>query len=219
MLVEINLLPKKNNRSRMMFVIIALLIFLLILLLSFYGWQLKAKEAELKETEEQLSTTLNLIEMKNQQLSEYNSSTSVKELEQAIQWADTQSFDAVYLIDELTKMLPERGFILEFEMDENNKINQVVQFDTKSDAAYYLSTLLANDWIEEAVISEAKVEQDFAEEEKNDGEQKEPASVQYMNENNLLPRYSAQYEIILNLTAFEQAAGKADEKKKGDEPS
>lgn len=212
MLVEINLLPKKNRKSKVIFIMIGIMIVLLVAIVSFYIWQIHAKEAKLAETQNQLDTTLNIIEQKNKKLAEYNSSTSVQELEQAIQWADTQSFNSVFLLEQLTRMLPERGFILDFKIDANYKINQLIQFDTRSDAAYYLHTLLANEWVEEAVISEAKSEtldlqtDDASVKGKN-------ASVSYYNEANVLPRYIAQYEIILNLQALEKAAHQTDVKK------
>ncbi len=210
MLVEINLLPKKSRKGKTIFIIIGIIIFLLVLIAGFLIWQIQSKETMLEDTQNRLDVTLNIIEQKNQQLAEYNSETSVKELEQAIQWAETQSFDSVFLLDELTKMLPERGFILDFKIDENYKINQVIQFDTRSAAAYYLHTLLANEWVEEAVISEAK-----SDELNLDEEGKNPYS-----ENNVLPRYIAQYELILNLQEFEKAAAQDDVgKREGEEAS
>lgn len=210
MLVEINLLPKKNSKSKAVFVIIGIILFLLVVTVSFYSWQINAKKAKLAETNSQLDTTLAIIDEKNRQLEEYNSSTSVQELGQAIKWAETQSFDSVFLLDELTKMLPERGFILEFKIDENYKINQLIQFDTKTDAAYYLHNLLTNEWVEEAVISEANSsELDLDENTKNEDD----TSVSAYNKDNVLPRYIAQYEIILNLQALENAAAQTDAKK------
>ena len=211
MLVEINLLPKKSKKGKTIIIIIGIIVFLLVLVSAFFIWQIQSKEAVLADTQNRLDITMNILEEKNKQLAEYNSQTSVQELEQAIKWAETQSFDAVFLLDELTKMLPERGFILDFKIDENYKINQVIQFDTRSDAAYYLHTLLANEWVEEAVISEAKSDElnlDDAE------EGKKP-----YNENNVLPRYIAQYEMILNLQEFEKAAGQLDVEKRGGEES
>lgn len=210
MLVEINLLPKKSRKGKMIFIIIGIIVFLIVLVAAFFIWQIKSKEAVLADTQNRLDVTLNILEEKNKQLAEYNSETSVLELQQAIQWAETQSFDAVFLLDELTKMLPERGFILDFKIDENYKINQVIQFDTRSAAAYYLHTLLANEWVKEAVISEAKSDELNLDEEGNNSD----------NGNNVLPRYIAQYEMILNLQEFEKAAGRDDvEKRGGDEAS
>ena len=65
--------------------------------------------------------------------------------------------------------------------------------------------------VEEAVISEAKSDElnlDDA------VEGKKP-----YNENNVLPRYIAQYEMILNLQEFEKAAGQLDVEKRGGEES
>lgn len=211
MLVEINLLPQKRKQGKKFYVIIGIIVLLAITITSLLIWQINAKKAEIEETQQQLDVVLSVIEEKNKQLENYNSASSVQELRQAIEWAEAKSFDAVYLIDELTKMLPERGFILDFKMDQNYKINQVIQFDTKSDAAYYLHTLLSNEWVEEAVISETGIEKEFEEEETE--ENATPSS----RDENILPRYKAQYEILLNLEEFAKAANKEFQEERGEE--
>lgn len=211
MLVEINLLPQKRKQSKNFYYLIGIILFLAIIITSLLVWQINVKKAEIAETQQQLDIVLSVIAEKNQQLEEYNSASSVQELKQAIDWAEAKSFDAVFLIEELTKMLPERGFILNFTIDENYKINQVIQFDTKSDAAYYLHTLLSNEWVEEAVISETGIEKEFEEEETE--ENATPSS----RDENILPRYKAQYEILLNLEEFAKAANKEFQEERGEE--
>ncbi|WP_338453211.1 PilN domain-containing protein [Niallia oryzisoli] len=95
------------------------------------------------------------------------------------------------MLDELTRILPERGYFTEFEMDGNHKITQTIQFDTKSEAAYYLHSLLAFDWVEEAVITQAKTETVL--EEKGETDESENSAVSIVNEDNVLPRYFAKY--------------------------
>ncbi|WP_071395917.1 hypothetical protein [Bacillus tuaregi] len=210
MLVEINLLPKKDTRNKNILILALIFILLIVAALSFYIWQINAKEKELADIQTQLTMTLDLVEAKNKQITDYQSSTSVQQLEQAISWAETQPFDAVFLVDELTRILPERGYFTEFDMDGNHKIKQKIRFDTKSEAAYYLHSLLAFDWVDEAVLSEAKSEAALDEEEDEEGENK---SVGLVNEDNVLPRYIAQYEMIVNIPNLTRAALEAEKKK------
>ncbi|SIE81740.1 Uncharacterised protein [Mycobacteroides abscessus subsp. abscessus] len=100
----------------------------------------------------------------------------------------------VYILNEVTKLLPERGYITEFEKDEENKIKQIVQFDTKSQAAYYLNSLLSLGWLDEAVLTEAKTTDVL----KDDDEEISAA------EEEILPRYFAAYELQINSSLLKQ---------------
>jgi hypothetical protein len=54
---------------------------------------------------------------------------------------------------ELTSLLPERGFIQSFKYEESGTVTLTAQFDTSSEAAYYLDSLNHSKWIEEATLT------------------------------------------------------------------
>lgn len=194
MLVDINLLPKKEKRSKAAYISLAAAgLAAVILSVSLYVYLASQKE-EIKKVETQIAQTNEILEAQRVKLADYESSNSVGELENAISWAKEQPFSVVYILNEVTKLLPERGYITEFEKDEENKIKQIVQFDTKSQAAYYLNSLLSLGWLDEAVLTEAKTTDVL----KDDDEETSAA------EEEILPRYFAAYELQINSSLLKQ---------------
>ncbi|NYE07810.1 type IV pilus assembly protein PilN [Bacillus niacini] len=156
MLVDINLLPKRDEKNIAFYVITILVVLLLTGASIFFIFSLNEKKDELQYLDKQITLNQTILDDQYAKLSQYESSSSIKELENAIKWVDEQPYNLVFILKQLTKSLPERGFRIDFEMNEENVITERVQFDTKSEAAYYLTSILKYPWIEEAVISEAK---------------------------------------------------------------
>jgi type IV pilus assembly protein PilN len=196
MLVEINLLPKKEPKNLSFFILLGTLIGLILIGSAVLFWQMNEKKQELENVEKQIQLTNEILEAERAKLTDFQSANSVKELENAIKWAKEQPYNFVYVLQQLTKALPERGFITELELEEENNIHLIVQFDTKSEAAYYLNSLLNYKWVDEAVITDAKAgdweiirnNTDLSGEELTELAKK----VYY-------PRYYAEYELRLNV--------------------
>jgi type IV pilus assembly protein PilN len=194
MLVDINLLPQKEKRSKAAYISLAAAgLAAVILSVSLYVY-LGSQKEEIEQVETQIAQTNEILEAQRVKLADYESSNSVGELENAISWAKEQPFSMVYILNEVTKLLPERGYITEFEKDEDNKIKQIVQFDTKSQAAYYLNSLLSLGWLDEAILTEAKTTDVL----KDDDEETSAA------EEEILPRYFAAYELQINSSLLKQ---------------
>lgn len=187
MLTDINLLPQKEKKSKAVYLILGIVVLFTILAAVFFFLFMKEKNQQLTNIDNQITQTNMILEAERKKIASFEASNSVNELEDAITWAEKQPFNMVYVLQELTRLLPERGFITEFDMDVENKIEQTVQFDTKSESAYYLNSLLTLEWIDEAVIIEAKTK-DILKEKK----EKE------IKNDDVLPRYDAKYEIIIN---------------------
>ncbi|WP_338451467.1 hypothetical protein R4Z09_06185 [Niallia oryzisoli] len=77
MLVEINLLPKKDTRNKNIMIFIVTFLVLIAITVSFFLWQINIKEKKLEDIENQVSMTLDIVESKNKQITDYHSSTSV----------------------------------------------------------------------------------------------------------------------------------------------
>lgn len=207
MLVEINLLPKKEPKSTALMATIIITSLLALVLVGLFYWQYTSKTAELKTTVDRLALTQKIAETERAKLNNYESSPSVNELEQAILWAESQKIDKVFLIQEITKILPERGFVQEMDIEEDRKINLIIQFDTKSDSSYYLSSLLELEWVEEAILTDSKstdiLEGKISEE--------IDTSIQILKDGNFEPRYYASYEMIWNDTKLKAATKENEE--------
>lgn len=206
MLVEINLLPKRDERNIAIYVISVIILLLLVFIVIGFSIYLNTKKEEFQTIDKQVVLNQKILEEQHQKLIQYQTSKSVVELERAIEWAKDQPFNMVYILQELTKALPQRGFILEFQMNEDNIIAQKVQFDTKSDAAYYLSSILKYSWVSEAVISEAKQTNIDAQSQRQDS-----TGNNGKTERNILPRYVATYEIKLDIPQLKTASKSQNE--------
>jgi type IV pilus assembly protein PilN len=193
MLVDINLLPQKEKRSKAAYISLAAAgLAAVILSVSLYVY-LGSQKEEIEQVETQIAQTNEIMEAQRVKLADYESSNSVGELENAISWAKEQPFSMVYILNEVTKLLPERGYITEFEKDEDNKIKQIVQFDTKSQAAYYLNSLLTLEWLDEAILTEAKTTDVLKDDDETSSAEEE-----------ILPRYFAAYELQINSSLLKQ---------------
>ncbi|MDR7001481.1 fimbrial assembly protein [Neobacillus niacini] len=212
MQVNINLLPKRDEKNIAFFVIAAICLLFLIILTVTFIILLNGKKQDLAQIEKQVAINQTILDEQNQKLSAYKTSNSVVQLEDAIKWAKNQPFNMVYVLQQLTKSLPQRGFILDFNMDEKNLITQQVQFDTKSDAAYYLNSILEYPWIDEAVVTDLK----NANIDKNTNQ---TSSQDTMNgdvdSSNILPRYDAEYEIRIDLEKLKATSQKEEKMDKG----
>lgn len=193
MLVDINLLPQKEKKTKASYIVLLASLLIVLIIAAVIFFVIQDRKQEISDIETRLTQTNELLEAKRDKLEKYQSSNSVTDLQNAISWADNQPYDVVYMLGELTKLLPERGFISEFELDEENVINQQVQFDTKSEAAYYLSLLTSVEWIEEAVLTEAQTS-DLTDEEEETQTNEET-----------LPRYIANFEMRVNIPALKDA--------------
>jgi type IV pilus assembly protein PilN len=190
MLVEINLLPKKEPKNYGYLAII-LTVFLLFMVAGiFIFWQGSSLQNRLNLLENQISTTKKLTETEQTKLSNNQASSSVAELEAAVNWADDEPLKAVPIIKQVTSMLPDRGFIQDISYLESGIVNLTVQFDTNRNAAYYLKTLLDSKW-----IAEVKLTSLTTSEKENltiDSEKTIKGNDQYV------PRYIGQYTLTLD---------------------
>ena len=66
---------------------------------------------------------------------------------QAVTWAVNHQKDTYKLLDEITALLPKRGFIQSFSYQETGDVSLTVQFDTTRQAADFLNHLQASKYI------------------------------------------------------------------------
>lgn len=131
-----------------LFILLVLFIFLLVFLL-IYGHSLQKQEAELQEKVD-FATKLQAAKMKaNHQNPEVE---SFHQYETAVKWAQNQPIETTKILKELTEKLPERGYLLLFSLTDDQKADMIVQFDTKSEIAYYLKRLNEISWIKKATL-------------------------------------------------------------------
>lgn len=159
MLVDINLLPEKE-RERSTLLIAALVIigaailfwaalFILSLSMAKETAQIEIQIASLHASQELIRE-------------EIQPSTDVEErqkLAATVEWAEAYRFDTLPLLREMVGLLPERGFFKSFAFTAPHESTVVIQFDDKSDAAFYLTRVKSSDSVAAAMMESLVAEE------------------------------------------------------------
>lgn len=193
MLVDINLLPKKEKKRRTVVLLILLMGIVLSVTGYFFLTTYQAQKARLVQLEQELTLTKQLKVAKEKELSESVESKSVRELATAVQWVEEHQNSTFFIMRTVSSLLPERGFIVDFSYKEDGIVQLTVQFDSSREAAYYLKSISNS-----AIISGAKL-QTLSTEKLKDG-----IAGEVVDETKpILPRYNAQYELTVDKAAIQ----------------
>ncbi|WP_078545327.1 hypothetical protein [Litchfieldia alkalitelluris] len=212
MLVEINLLPKKQIRNRAIFLII-LFIFILAII---SATVVLSKHNEATSEKLRLASQLTALETERvtieQSISQGQETNNVIKLERTVKWAEDYFVETVPLLKHLSGLLPERGFIQSFTYTQDGNVSYIVQFDSSTEVAHYLASLnesnyLVNSTVNSIMANELSVEDvgTITEEEIVDpitGEK--TLMTTYVpptpeaDEEVVMPRYLAQFQLQLN---------------------
>ncbi|WP_421380196.1 PilN domain-containing protein [Bacillus salacetis] len=187
MLIDINLLPKKERKRRLPVYIAIGTLCITLLGTAFLLINTQISQQKLDNLTKDLDMKKEFRLQQETAVSNVESSDGAQQLQTAVQWAEQYPIDTVPVLEHLTSLLPERGFFRQFTYTEDGMINLGVQFDTSRQAAYFLNDLKNSDWIAEAKLSSLETSQ---------GESVEDTSV--LSEDKIMPRYLGQYEISLN---------------------
>ncbi|MCA1031924.1 hypothetical protein LCL95_12890 [Bacillus timonensis] len=190
MLVDINLLPKKETKNKTTYLVGIIILVLLI------GCSavIYSKYSAVKTTEYKLSKQLNTLkEIRGVEEKKYTASegaNSVIQLEKTVLWAEEYFVETVPLIRHLSSLLPERGYIQSFTYVDDGIVTLIVQFDTNKEVAHYLSSISNSSYLSSVKLNTVLTLPFNEEEEATNGSQNSLET--------FLPRYLAQYEIVLN---------------------
>ncbi|HHW37592.1 MAG TPA: fimbrial protein [Bacillales bacterium] len=203
MLIEINLLPKKDRQSMSTIMIAIALLFILLIGSIYIIFHYQSAKGEVESLTSELQTTKQLRAIQEQKLTDVTSTTAVDQLKTTIDWVQKLPISTVALLQHLTALLPERGFILNITYADSGTVTLTTQFDTNREVAYYLSELENSDVIESVQLRSLNTS----------GEELEKSNKNLKDKlmKVLVPRYVAVYELNLNRQAL-----KALEKKEGE---
>lgn len=152
MLIEINLLPQKEPR-KFNLIILIILVSLVVAISSFYFWQIQSTKNNVQEVDQQIETIKEIAAKETDNAQQDQSLMSVSILKNAVEWANTYPIQTIPVIQHLTTLLPERGFIQSFGYTETGTVTISVQFDNPREAAYFLDNLNKSDWIGKVSLS------------------------------------------------------------------
>lgn len=189
MLVDINLLPQKEKRSR---VVIIVLLAGLLASLAGAGWTYfyqSILNQELSNVKQQLELTKNLRMVQEQKVNEATSSSSVQMLEEKVRWIEQIPTSTVAILNEVVGLLPERGFFLQYQYTVSGDIMISAQFDTVREVSAYLAELKEAPFVEGVQMANVATSPVTL-----------PDHLQGDNESSskYMPRYIAQFTIKLN---------------------
>ncbi|EKN65860.1 fimbrial assembly family protein [Neobacillus bataviensis LMG 21833] len=153
MLVEINLLPQKKPKKLSFIISLSSIVVVMILVGAYYLWQINATKSEVASLDRQIAMTKKIAQKEEQNSQTVDSSNSVSQLKNAIEWANEYPIQTIPVMRQLTSLLPERGFIQSFGYTEEGTITLSVQFDSAREAAYFLENLNESEWIEDVSLS------------------------------------------------------------------
>ena len=180
MLIDINLLQEKDKKIRRSVIIILSVILLSVIACVILLFQIHALKGQLVAETEELTAIKQLRELEEQKLASGENLHSLEILESSIIWAEQTKIDTVMILQHMTKLLPERGFIVGFTYTNNNSVELELQFDESKNAAFYLTQLNRSEWISDAKLLSI-VENDTI--------------------------YKAEYSILLKVQAFNEERG------------
>jgi type IV pilus assembly protein PilN len=192
MVVDINLLPKKEPKNVVFLISTVIVLLLVMATASFFYVSMQKAEAKINSLTQELKQTRVLQAAEQQKLANVQSLQEVQELEKTVKWAKQYPMKTVLLLRKMTKLLPERGFIMSFSYAEDGAVNVTVQFDTSEEAAYYLKLLSDADFVTDVQLKSLATMKEKSDEESIEAEK------------NVLPRYLAQYELHVNKDALKQ---------------
>lgn len=219
MLVDINLLPRKEYKNRtnlLLGIIITMFVFVSFL---FVFLQLNKANAIEEDLQNQLATIQAARMAAEQDGTLSNHSSSVLQLEKTAEWADAYFVETVPILNHITELLPERGFVQSFSYTDTGVVSLQVQFDTNAEVAHYLALLNESSHFESVQLFSVSTSQlmedtEVDNEDTQNNETKDEANEENKNvlspkdqtetdENkNVLPRYFAQFELTINKAAF-----------------
>ncbi|HJV17664.1 MAG TPA: fimbrial assembly protein, partial [Bacillales bacterium] len=152
MLVDINLLPKKEPKNYRFLILSALCVLLIALAASFYYFQINSLKTKMETVEKQILIVKKISDKQSTNLNKNEAANSLNLLKSGIEWAEANRVITIPVMKKLTSLLPERGFIQSFKYEESEIITLKVQFDTTSEVAYYLDHLNKEKWIKESTL-------------------------------------------------------------------
>ena len=202
MLVEINLLPKKERKNRGVLLIILSSLLLGILCGILYFWQYQTYQSQINALEQEYEAIMQTIEVEQERVVNLEDSNSVNQLAEKVKWADQYPVKSIPLLRHLIGFLPERGFIESFSYTEDGTVDLEVRFDKTEEAAYYLNELSSTEVIANALVTSLE-----AAPEEEETEETIDNSTEQLNYE---PRYIGAYELTLNLPVVKQLKANGD---------
>lgn len=204
MLVEINLLPQKEEKNKSLLLLVVISVIILLIGGFFAYWVNRSNNIKLTTLDQQIAANEELVAYEQEKSKSGESSNSYTELENTVKWAQEYPIKAVPVLQKLTALLPERGFIQTFNYVENGIIHVSIQFESSREAAYYLNSLQESNWVSDSKLLSVDAITSFYD--KKYGESEKEIDKSKLKNETYLPRYLSQFEISLDRDVLKKEA-------------
>jgi type IV pilus assembly protein PilN len=187
MLVEINLLPRRERVGNAYKAAAAGLVICTVLGAIAIAVQLYIVKQDLAISRQELEQTKLLQAVEEKKLAQGNAGSTVNDLITAVQSTQQLPVSSVSILNYFASLLPKRGFLLDYTYN-GATVSITVQFDTIYEASAFLNQLYRSTWVEKASTAGISAIDAVAN-----------ATGKIM-----VPRYTATFEIKLNLLAIRE---------------
>lgn len=194
MLVEINLLPQKEVKNKTLLILSVTAGMVILLGVGFTFWFIRGVDQQLATFEQQIATTQTAIATEQQKLVTVETAKdSLTTLASTAEWATAYPVKTVPVLQKLTALLPNRGFIKTFTYAETGTISLNVQFEESREAAYYLAGLIKSRWVKDAKLTSLNAVTSFY-----DNSMEGNFDDTHLKNEKYIPRYEGTFELILD---------------------
>lgn len=183
MLVEINLLNEKNKKDVTYWLIASIIAFILLVSLLSFNFISDRVQNEIDLLEAERLTVVEEITLIQQQLEEQPIS-HFELLKALVENTEQSVIPASELLAELVRLLPEHGYMLEFDFYHPDEVVIFARFDQISSVAAYSYSIQQSPYVSGVTLY--SVTSEFL----------EPTI------ENVLPRYDAHFHLSINRDAF-----------------
>ena len=193
MRININLLPQKEEKNKTLLVLAIIIAVILLLGVFFMLWFSRSYENQIASLDQRIASTESMIAAEQQKRVTAEATDSLSTVSKHCRMGRSISIKNNPVLQKLTSLLPERGFIQTFTYEETGKIVLTVQFEQSREAAYYLSSMLDSNWVSDAKLTSLQAITEFY-----DDKMDENFDESHVTNEAYIPRYEGEFEITLN---------------------
>ncbi|MGG1689588.1 PilN domain-containing protein [Heyndrickxia ginsengihumi] len=155
MLVEINLLPKKEPKNIALLFWGGIIFAVIIVFVMFFFFTLQDFKQQLNHIDQKIKHVQALQATEQAKKNSDNTYQDFQKLQSVVDWANQYPIKTVPILQKLTRLLPKYGYIQAFSYTDH-AVSVVVQFDTNEETAYYLKRLVDSKYFNNVTLVSVK---------------------------------------------------------------
>jgi type IV pilus assembly protein PilN len=179
--VEINLLREKPKAHPIFRILIYLIVAIVLMYAVFIYVKYSSVSSEIDMLESKIKSTETERIALEAKINDMQSDSFINEYKQDVNVIEAFHFSSVGILNEFVRVLPERGFFIDYAFSEDGIVDIYVKFDTLPEMSMYTDGLSSLPFVTYVSLDDVEI--------------KEISN----NENEVLPRFYVQYSISLDI--------------------